>query len=255
MIGRLARRQIESRYRGSVLGLSWAILEPLFQLAIYTFVFSFVFRAKWGGLPGGASSQGEFALFLFSGLTIYAIFADLVNESPRLVLSAEQYVKQMAFPVEILVWVSMLVGIFKFTINLLLLFGFYRLTVGHPPVSAFLFPLVILPVMLLAAGVGWCFASLGVFLRDIGQLVGLLTTLLLFVSPIFYPASMIPERYQPLYFVNPFARVLEMSKEILFVGVVPNHVELGLLILSSWGVAWWGYLWFMRTKAGFADVL
>jgi len=255
MIARLARRQVESKYRGAMLGMSWAVFEPLVQLAIYAFVFSFVFRARWGTGMAEDASRGEFALFLFSGLTIYAIFADAVNESPRSVLSAEQYVKQMAFPSEILAWVSLAAALFKFMINVALLMTFYRLTLGHPPITVLLLPVVILPVLLLTLGVSWLFGSLGVYLRDIGQLVGLLTTLVLFLSPIFYPASMIPDRYRSIYLMNPFARVLEASKQVIFEGHLPNLAWLLGLIALGWVAAWLGHIWFVRTKAGFADVL
>ncbi len=252
---RLAGRRIQSRYRGSFLGISWAVLEPLALLAIYTFIFGLVFRAKWGALPVGDGAQGEFALFLFSGLTIYSIFSEAVNDSPQAVLASEQYVKQLVFPSEILAWVAVVAGLFKFAISSALLVLFYRLTLGALPVAALLLPIIVLPVILLTLGVTWLVSSLGVFLRDLGQIVGLFTTALLFVSPIFYPASTIPERYRDLYFLNPFAGVLEMSKRSLFEGDVPDPVEIGVLLLLGWIVAWIGHGWFVRTKAGFADVL
>lgn len=249
----LARRKIETRYRGSIFGILWALLEPLAMLTIYTFVFSFVFRARWGGLPPGV--HGEFAIFLFSGLTIYAVFSESVNESPSSILESTAYVKQLIFPTEVLAWVLVLAGLFRFSINSVLLVAFYRLTMGNLPVSAAFMPLVLLPVVLLALGVTWLLSSLGVFLRDVGQFVGLATTGLLFLSPIFYPASAIPERFQSIYFLNPFAGVLEMSKRSLFEGQPPDPLELGVLVAVGWAVAWAGHSWFQLTKSSFADVL
>jgi len=252
LILQLAWRRIEGRYRGSMLGLSWALLEPLAMLAIYTFVFSFVFRARWGALPG---EHGEFALFLFSGLTIYAVFSEAVNDAPQSILSSEVYVKQHVFPTETLAWVSMVAGLFRFAVSSTLLVIFYLATQGNLPVAALFMPLIMLPVMLLTLGVTWFLSSLGVFLRDLGQFVGLATTGLLFLSPIFYPASTIPERFHDLYFLNPFAGILEMSKRSLFQGLAPDPGEFAILVGVGWAIAWAGHGWFVRTKASFADAL
>jgi len=252
LILQLARRRIESRYRGSVLGLFWALLEPLAMLAIYTFVFSFVFRARWGALP---SEHGTFALFIFSGLTIYNLFSEAVNDAPQSIMASGVYVKQLVFPTEILAWVSVFAGLFKFAVSALLLIAYYRVTLGSLPVSSLFLPLIALPVVLLTLGLTWFISSLGVFLRDLGQIVGLATSGLLFASPIFYPASTIPERLHTLYFLNPFAGILEMSKRSLFEGQPPDARELAVLIAVGWVVAWAGYGWFLRTKSGFANVL
>ena len=252
LITQLAWRRIETRYRGSVFGLLWAVFEPLVMLTIYTFVFSLVFQARWGALP---NERGEFALFLFSGLTIYAIFSESVNEAPQSIVSSEAFVKQLVFPTEILAWVSVVAALFKFTVSSGLLIIFYRWTQGNLPVTALLLPAVILPVIFLTLGVTWIFSSLGVFLRDCGQLVGLGTTALLFLSPIFYPASIVPERYRDLFFANPLAGVLEMSKLSLFEGGIPDPAEWLILFGVSWVVAWAGHSWFVGTKSSFADVL
>ena len=252
MIFRLVARRIEEQYRGSVLGMAWVVLEPVAMLFVYTFVFSFVFSARWGALP---ADRGHFALYLFSGLTIYAVFSETVNESPRAILSAEAYVKQLVFPAEVLAWVALLTSLFKFAISWLVLLVWYGVSLGTPPATALLVPIVLLPVIFVTLGATWFLSALGVYLRDLGKLVGLFTTALLFLSPIFYPASVIPEQYRDLYFLNPFAGVLEISKQSLFEGVVPPFGEIAVLFAAGWLVAWVGHAWFMRTKAGFADVL
>ena len=252
MIFRLARRRIETRYRGSILGLSWVVIEPLALLAIYTFVFSLVFHARWGTAD---PTRGDFSLHLFSGLIIYSIFSETVNDSPEAVRAAESYVKQMVFPAEVLAWVSVYAALFKFLISSCLLLLWYRLGVGHLELTALLFPVFVLPVILLTLGVTWFISALGVYFRDLGQLVGLGTMALLFLSPIFYPASSIPERYQEIYFLNPFARILQMSNQSFFDGVWPTSGELAIVFLIGWAAAWIGYAWFMRLKSGFADVL
>ena len=252
LIGRLARRRIEARYRGSVLGLAWTLLHPLLMLAIYTFVFSFVFEARWAAVAG---QPGEFALFLFSGLIVYAIFSECVNEAPNLMLANETYIKQLVFPTEVLAWTMLLASLFSFVVNALLLLAFCALILGPPPASALWLPLIVLPVVLLTLGVAWFLSSLGVYIRDIGQVVGVLTTALLFLSPIFYPAAAVPESLRAWYFLNPFASILDMSKASLFYGAAPDWARLGWLTLAGWVAAWLGFAWFMKTKRGFADVL
>ena len=252
LIARLAWRRIEGRYRGSILGISWALLEPLAMLGVYTFVFSFVFQARWGSAPTG---HGEFALFLFSGLMIYGVFSEAVNDAPHSMLSAQQYVKQLIFPTETLAWVTLLAGLFKFVLSAGLLVAVYRLTRGNLPSTALYLPVIVLPVLLMTLGATWLLSSLGIFLRDLGQLVGLATAALLFLSPIFYSASVIPERFQTIYFLNPFAGILEMSKRSLFEGLPPDAGEYGLLLGAGWLIAWIGYSWFVWTKSSFADAL
>jgi len=252
LIGRLAWRKIESRYRGSVLGLLWTLLHPMLMLAVYTFVFSVIFRAKWSA---ESSSQVEFAIFLFSGLIVYAIFSECVNEAPRLMPDNEIYVKQLIFPTEILAWVSLVSALFNFAVSLVLLVAFYPIVLGPPPVTIFFLPLVVGPLLPLTLGTTWFLASIGVFVKDTSQVVLIFTTALLFLSPIFYSPTMIPEAFQPFYYVNPIAGILEMSKDSLFYDVGPDWAALARSTALAWLVAWAGYSWFMKTKRSFADVL
>lgn len=252
LIRRLAWRKVEARYRGSTLGLVWSLAHPLMMLLIYTFVFSVVFRARWN-VP--EAEEGHFSLFLFSGLIIYALFAESVNEAPGLMVRNQTFIKQIVFPTEVLAWVSLLASLFNFAVSFLLLLGLHFVLAGPPPISALQLPLILLPLLLGTLGIVWLLASLGVYLRDVDQVVGLFTTALLFLSPIFYPASRIPEAFQPFYGLNPMARILEMSKASLFYSMSPNWAGLLSLTLGAWLVAWFGYAWFMKTKTGFADVL
>lgn len=252
LIRQLARRKIEARYRGSLLGVLWAVLHPLLMLCIYSFVFVYVFRAKWD-LPQAGESQ--FALVLFSGLIVYSLFAECVNEAPSLVLSNKTYVNQLRFPSEILPWVSVLSSLFGFVVNLLILLLFHLLLQGLPPATALGLPLVMVPVLLLTLGATWILSSLGVYLRDLSQIVGVGTTALLFLSPIFYPISRVPEAFQGFYYLNPFAWLLQMAKSALFYGSPPDWVALGAFFLGTWAFAWCGFLAFRSTQKGFADVL
>jgi len=252
LIARLTRRQIEERYRGSILGFSWILLTPLLLLCVYTFVFSVVLQAKWGGQ---ADSSSGFALYLFSGLIVYNIFAESMNEAPDLMGANKIYIKQMLFPVEILPWVTLASALFRFAASFLLLAVFFCLMRGLPPLTVLALPLVLVPVLLLTVGGVWIFSSLGVFLRDLSQVVGLITTALLFLSPIFYSPENVPHNLRSVYDLNPFAVLLEAHRQLLFEGHMPAPNDFLALCGFSWLVAWLGYGWFMKTKEGFADVL
>jgi len=230
----------------------WSLVNPLLILAVYIFVFSVVFRAKWN-LPDGDNQQ--FALLLFSGLIIFTIFAECANEAPGLILRDRMFVKQLVFPVEILPWVSLLVALFNFAVSFVVFSGFYLIVRGLPPISALYLPLLLFPLLLGTLGFSCLLASLGVFLRDVSQVVGVLTTALLFLSPIFYPASHIPKALLPYYNLNPFSPLLEMTRGVLFMKASPDWRTLGVLTVGSWIMAWCGFVWFMKTKKGFADVL
>jgi lipopolysaccharide transport system permease protein len=252
LIRSLAWRRIELRYRDSLLGFLWTVINPLLLLSVYTFVFSFVFKARWGSSD---AATAEFSLYLFSGITLYTVFAECVNEAPNLIRQNSAFVKQHIFPLETLTWVSLVATLFNFTVGMLVLLVFYLFVLGVPPISMFYLPLILLPIILLTLGMSWILASLGVFLRDISQVVGVLTTALLFLSPIFYPVSRIPESMQQIYFLNPFARIIEMSKGVIFHGTAPEWWSLAALSLGGWMAAWLGYVCFMKSKKGFADVV
>jgi len=252
LVRRLAWRHIESRYRGSVLGLLWSLLHPLLLLGIYTFVFSVVFQVKWGRAEGGNT---EFALFLFSGMILYAIFAENVNEAPNLLRSHQIFIKQLVFPSEILPWVSLAASFFTFALSAVILTAFHLLVRGLPPWTWVYLPLVIVPLALLSLGASWLLSSLGVFLEDISQVVGLATTALLFLSPIFYSPDRIPDAWRELYLLNPIATILIASKNVLFRGSAPDWAALGTVTAAGWGAAWLGWIWFVKTRKSFADVL
>lgn len=252
LIGRLAWRGVESRYRGSVLGLLWAIVQPLLMLAVYTFVFSVVFQARWD-LPG--SEPSHFSIYLLSGLILFGIFADCANDAPHLVRSNSTYVTQVLFPIEVLSWVSLLEALVTAGFASAILVAGHWLLIGPPPAAALFLPLVVLPLLLIALGTSWFLSSLGVFLEDISQVVSVATTAMLFLSPIFYSPDSIPAAFQGVYFLNPLAHVLEMSKDCLFQGLPPDWMLLGALATGSFAFAWLGHWWFVRSKVGFADVL
>lgn len=251
LIGALARREVISRYRGSVLGMLWSLVHPVLMLTIYTFVFGVVFRARWGVEQG----TGDFALVLFGGLLLFNLFAECVNQAPELIVQNANYVKKVVFPLEVLPVVAVLSALFHAAVSLAVWFAAHVFLKGPPPVTALLLPLVLLPLVCFVAGVSWFLAGLGVYLRDLSQFVRIMTSVLLFLSPIFYPASALPEDYRALLFMNPLTLVIEQGREVLYWGHGFALAEYLALLGAGLLVAMAGFAWFQKTRKGFADVL
>lgn len=252
LILRLAARRIEAQYRGSTLGMLWAVLQPLLLLAVYTFAFAVVLGSRW---DAASDRRVDFALFAYSGMLLFGIFSRPFAEAPGLIVSNQAYIKQLVFPAEVLAWVSVLAALFEFVVGLALWSALFVAVRGWPPATWALLPVLVLPLVLLALAASWLLSSLGVFLRDLSQLVGLAVTGLFFLSPIVYPASRIPESLAPWYALNPLVGILEASKQLLFFASVPSFAGLAVVTIGAWLAAWLCHLWFLRTKGSFADVL
>ena len=253
LIWNLTCREVLGRYKGSLLGVLWSFVTPVLMLLIYTFVFRVAFNAKWGDQYG--DSAGNFALILFMGLIIFSLFSESVIKAPILVTGNVNFVKKIVFPLEVLPVVTMGASIFHAFISIAVWFFGYILINGAPPATAFFLPLIIAPLILFTLGLSWLLASLGVYLRDISQLIGAACQALLFMSPIFYPVSALPEQYQWIIKINPLTIIIEQARACILLGVVPDFYTLLSAYLSTFLVAWVGYVWFQKTRKGFADVL
>lgn len=252
LIRQMVWREVIGRYRGSILGVLWSFFNPLFMLVIYTFVFSVVFRSKWGQ---GAESRTEFAIIMFAGLIIFNLFVEVVNRSPSMVLQNANYVKKVVFPLEILPLVAFGSALFHTFISAMVLLFFYfivNLTIHY---TIIFFPIILLPLFFITLGISWFLASLGVYLRDVSQTVGILTSALLFTTPIFFPASALPEGIRSFLFLNPLTFIIEQTRNILIWGEIPHWRGLVFYTGLSVVVAVCGLLWFQKTRKGFADVI
>ena len=244
-----------SRYKGSFLGILWSLVNPILMLAIYTFVFGIVFKVRLDLNNSLYDDKAAFALVLFAGLIVYNLFNECISRAPRLILSNVNYVKKIIFPLEILPWVTLGAALFHAGISYLVLLTFL-LILGHALHWTLIFmPIVVLPLLLLIMGLSWLLSSIGVFVRDIGQFIGLILTMMLFLSPIFYPASALPESVRDYLFLNPLTFIIEQTRAIILTGSLPNWVGLTVYYLIAVFIAWTGLLWFEKTRKGFADVL
>jgi lipopolysaccharide transport system permease protein len=253
LIWQMTKREVVGRYRGSVMGLAWSFFNPILMLLVYTFVFSVVFKVRWG--MSSEESKSDFAIVLFVGMIIHGLFAECVNRSPGLILSNANYVKKLVFPLEILPVVAMGAALFHALISLAVLLSAFLLLNGYLHVTTLLLPLVVLPFLVGTLGVAWILSSLGVFIRDIGQATGILTTVMLFLAPVFYPMAALPEKYQVLLMANPLTFIIEQARAVVMWGRMPNWTGLSMYVLISITVAWVGFWWFQKTRKGFADVI
>jgi lipopolysaccharide transport system permease protein len=249
----LAKREVQARFRGSALGLGWLVIAPAVMLVVYTFVFSVVFKGRWPGVA--QANHLLYALLVFSGLMIFNLFSDTVARSPGLVLENPNYVKKVVFPLEILSLVALMSSFCTFLVSFVLMLILHLVLIGPPILSWLYFPLLVVPLLLLTIGVSWLLASLGVFLRDIKQMIGLALSVLMFTSPVFYAIDSVPPFFQTLMYLNPLTIPLEESKRVLFVGDAPDWILVLPYTAACLGVATFGAWWFRRTKHAFADVI
>lgn len=254
LILQMTQREVVGRYKGSAMGMAWSFFNPVFMLVVYTFVFSEIFKSRWGGV-GGDDSKTQFAVVLFVGMIVLSLFSEVLNRAPGLILANVNYVKKVVFPIEILPVIAMGAALFHTLISLGVLLAAFLLFNGYLHWTAVFTPLVLLPLVILTIGLAWMLASLGVFLRDVGQTIVIITTVLMFLSPVFYPVTAVPERFRPFIMANPLTFIIEQAREVLIWGHLPNWLGLGAYTLAAVAIAWAGYAWFQKTRKGFADVL
>ncbi|WP_064572743.1 ABC transporter permease [Cupriavidus gilardii] len=253
LIHQMTRREILGRYRGSVMGLTWSFFNPILMLAVYTFVFSVVFKARWG--VGTEETKTQFAIVLFVGMNIFGLFAETLNRAPTLITSNTNYVKKVIFPLEVLPVVALGAALFHTLIGVMVLMAALTITQGSIPASALALPLIMVPLLLFSLGLGWIFSSLGVYVRDVAQTVGIATTVIMFLSPVFYSVHALPEGYRKVLLFNPLTFIIEQARAAVVFGHWPDWLLLAAYTLGSAVVAWLGYWWFQKTRRGFADVL
>ena len=253
LIRQFVRREIHARYRQSLLGVLWAFLTPLLMLGVYTLVFRFIFKLRWGG--AGDESDLAFALRLYAGLAVFNFFAECVNRAPRLILDQPHLVKKVIFPLEILSWVNALSALAHLGAALLMLLAFTAWEQGGLPATVLALPLVWLPLLPLCVGLGWLLAAIGTYVRDVSQVLGMLVSLLMFLSPIFFPLEALPPAVRPWMFLNPLSLTITQTRQVLLDGQWPDGFALAVHLLVCCAIAMLGAAFFRAARKGFADVV
>jgi len=253
LIFQLARREVIGRYQGSMMGLMWSFLNPIFMLIVYTIFFSVFLKARWS--ISGEETHADYSIILFIGLILNGLFSECVSRAPTLIVSNANYVKKVVSPLEIFPCIAVLSALFHVGVSIAVLL-IAQIILNHwLSWSLIFFPIVILPFIFLILGLTWFLAALGVYIRDIAQLTVVFTTVMLFMSPVFFPIASLPARIQPWLLLNPLTFIVEQSRNIFFHAALPDWTGLGIYSLVSLTIAWLGFWWFQKTREGFADVL
>lgn len=249
LLGQLVKRDVLLRYRGALFGVAWMFLSPLLMLSIFAFVFGQIFQSRWPQQPDGL----PFWLMLYSGLIVFNIFAETVSRAPSTVRGYPSYVKKIIFPVEILPLVPLGAGLVHAAFNLLILAAALA-WFGHLNASLLLFPLLIVPVLLLGIGLAWFLAAWGVFIKDMTQIVPLFVQMLLFLSPVFYPVSAVPPALRPIYTFNPVGAVIEATRAAVLDQTLP-WTNWTIALLFGLAIALLGLAFFNHARDEFPDAL
>lgn len=248
----LAKRDVLGRYRGASFGLLWSLISPFLMLMVYSFAFGFVMKARW---PQADQGQAHYSIILFIGLIVHGFFAECLNRSPALITGNANFVKRVIFPLEILPWPMVASALFHTFMNFLVFLALHIILDHTIAWTIVLLPLVLLPLVLLALGVSWLLAALGVYLRDIGQITGVLATAMLFLSTAMFPIEALPPQYRWLLIINPLTFIIDQARAVALWGQMPNWAGLGLYTLCALAVLYFGYTVFRLTRRGFADVI
>lgn len=253
VLSTFARIEFASRYHGAQLGVLWSLVSPLATLTVYTFVFSVVFKPSWAG--GGDGGVAGYALILFAGLSAFEVFATSLNRAPRILSENVNFIKKVLFPLEILPVGVILAAVLESLVSLALVALGVLVTTGRLPATALFAPLAYLPLTMLTLGMCWLLAPVGVFLKDLGNIVGVGVQLLFFATPILYPLSAVPEPYRGLLALNPLHPVVDHLRRTIIYGQMPDWPALGVVTLVSAGVMLVGYAFFINIKRLFADAV
>lgn len=252
LIWELAKRDIKGRYSGATFGILWSLLSPFLMLCVYTFAFGTVLGGRW---PQPIHAESHFSMVLFSGLVVFGFFAECFNRAPSLITENANFVKKVIFPLEIMPWSLVLSALFHLAANLAVFLVLRGVIDGRVSWTACLFPIVVLPLFILMLGMSWLMSALGVYLRDLTQVTGVLSTATLFLSSAIVPVQNVPVKYQWIFYLNPLTFIIDQARRVLLWNQPPNWTGLLVYTLAAVTVAYLGYAFFMFTRRGFADVI
>jgi len=251
LIYQLTRREVINRYKGSLFGLLWSFAQPVLLLLVYTFVFNMIFQAEWRE----GDSELDYALMLFSGLIVYNFFAEALSASAALIAQNPSYVKKVIFPLETLPWSTVGVAAFHAAVGSLALAIALLIYRGTLPWTFPLLPLAFAPLALLTLGLVWFFSGLAVYFRDVGHFLSVALVLMMFLSPVLYPVSAVPESLRDTLALNPLTPILQLARGFAVHGGGIDPLSALQVTLVGWLFAWAGLAWFQKVRQGFADVV
>src|SRR5919205_3064351 len=247
LIFSFAKRELLGRYKGSVLGIAWAVLTPVVMIAIFTFIFAGIFGARFGA----SDSHWDYALYLFCGLLPWSMFQESVQQSSNTIVNHSNLVKRVVFPLEALPAAQVFAALGNQLFATIALLVATLIIRQHLDLTALWLPVLLVPQLLFALGAAWLIASLGVFLRDIAQGISLLLMAWLYLTPIIYPESIVPERFRPFINLNPFTPLMRSYRRIILEGTAPDWYGLAYFTIFALITFIFGYWWFARTRKNF----
>ena len=247
----LTKREFAGRYRGSFGGIAWSFVQPLFLLSIYTIAFGVILKSRWGS----AGSTAEYALMLFVGLIVFNAFSECLNRSSTLITSNPNFVKKIVFPLEILPVVTVATVLIHAIIGIVVWFVGYSLLFGLPKLTAIFFPLILICLIPILLGIAWLFSAIGVIVRDIVQVTGMINHALLFLTPIFYSIEAAPPLLKNALMLNPLTFIVEQLRAILYLGNTPNFKGIVIYFVLATIFAWCSLTVFRRLRPTFADMV
>lgn len=248
----LSKREIASRFKGSYGGLSWYVIQNLLLLTLYSFVFGSLFKSRWAQ---GDHVQGNFTIALFTGLIVFNLFAECVTRAPTLILSNANYVKKVVFPLEVLPAVTLATSLFNAFVAFIVLIVVARVLDAPLYWQGLWIPVILLPLVVLTLGVSWLLSALGTYVRDINQMMTLVISAFMFLSPLFYQLTALPEKARQWVVYNPLTIPMQEARGALMFGQAPDFHLLGSYLVIAVVVAVLGYAFFQKARKGFADVL
>ncbi|WP_323374193.1 ABC transporter permease [Frateuria sp. STR12] len=248
----LSKREVLGRYRGASFGLAWSVISPFMMLGVYAFAFGAVLKSRW---PHEAGGDHPYAVILFVGLILHGFFAECLTRAPTLVVANPNFVKRVVFPLDVLPWPMVFSALFHALTNFIVLILLMVALERRLPATIVLLPVIMAPFALLTLGLSWLLASLGVYFRDISQIMPVLASALLFLSSAIIPVSILTPGLQTLFHLNPLTFFIDQARMVALAGTAPDWDGLALATLVGAVMAWLGHAWFMATRRGFADVL
>lgn len=246
-------REIVQKYRGSYLGILWNFILPLVMLAVYSFIFGVIFKARWDQQM--TDSKAEFALILFVGITLYNVFSETVGASPTLIITNVNYVKKVIYPLEILSMTSIGNSLVQLLFNLVIILLGKAIIIRHFDFMILFFPLVLLPLLLLVLGISWILSGIGVFIRDMRQAATIIILIFGYITPVFYPISSVPESFRWVMYLNPMTAIVNNARRVLIYGEFPDWLSLLITFFISYLIMLIGLMFFRKVKSNFSDAI